>query len=924
MSVIRSSFSLVLRPTSRFIRIFGLFLFGILVCGGPAATATNAATLNVPAGGDFQAALDAARPGDTIILAAGASYLGPFTLPAKQGDSFITIQSSAINQLAEGVRVTPAQSGLMPKLLSPGRNEPALRTAAGAHHYRLLGIEMMPINASAYVWALVELGDGSSAQNNLAQVPHNLVLDRCYIHADPAGELTRAVALNSGRTEITNSYISDVKAVGRDTQAVCGWNGPGPYRLVNNYFEASGENIMFGGADPAIPNLVPSDIEIRRNTFFKPLAWRGVWTVKNLFELKNARRVVIDGNLFENNWRDGQAGYAILFTVRNQSGTAPWSTIEDVQFTNNIVRHTGGALNILGRDDLQPSQQTSRVTIKNNLFDDVSDARWGGSGAFLIINGARDVLVEHNTVMHAGNVATAAGAPTIGFVFRNNLMAHNDYGVFGDALGYGTVAINHYFPNSIFERNLIAGAPDWRYPANNFYPAQLDDVRFVDRAGGNYRLASDSPYRNSSTGGTAIGCDFDALQAALSGGPAPTPTPAPTPAPTPTPTPAPTPTPTPAPTPAPTPTPTPVSPGQARRSLSKARRDAQDVSNGLAVVASSAVSSGVSALTADPASRIAEVVATIQQANTEFSAERTLYPAAVRIESALARALEHAAQAGTHASVREFADARASLQRAIDYLEFADVLMVYGDVRNPVDIAQFFVRQHYVDFLGREPDEPGREYWTARVSECAPGDTHCTRSMRVDVSAAYFLSIEFRETGYLAYRLYRGTLGRTILFNEFTSDAQELGRGLVVGASGWVDKLRANKRAFYEAWVQRQDFRARYDGLTADQFVDSIFATMNVSPTAAEREARIAELRGGAPRVEVLAKMIESEEFSVKESNRAFVLMQYFGYLRRDPDPGGYEFWLKRLDDARGDYRRAELVRAFIESIEYRQRFERF
>jgi hypothetical protein len=378
---------------------------------------------------------------------------------------------------------------LMPKLVSPGRNEPALRTAAGAHHFRLVGIEFKPVNASAYVWALIELGDGTGAQNNLAQVPHNLVLDRCYIHGDPAGELTRAIALNSGATEIVNSHISDAKGAGRDTQAICGWNGPGPYRIVNNYLEGAGENVMFGGADPSIPGLVPSDIEIRGNTFYKPLSWRGVWTVKNLFELKNARRVRVEGNLFENNWQHGQSGYAILFTVRNQSGTAPWSTLEDVEFVNNVVRHSGSGINVLGRDDLQPSQQTQRITIKNNLFEDLNGANWGGSGNFLLISGANDVKVEHNTVLHGGNVTTAAVAPTTNFVFRNNLMAHNDYGIFGDAIGYGTPAIRQYFPSGIFERNLIAGAPDWRYPAGNFYPASLDEARFVNRAGGNYRLA---------------------------------------------------------------------------------------------------------------------------------------------------------------------------------------------------------------------------------------------------------------------------------------------------------------------------------------------------------------------------------------------------------------------------------------------------
>ena len=174
-----------------------------------------------------------------------------------------------------------------------------------------------------------------------------------------------------------------------DAQAHRGLERPGPFKIVNNYLEGAGENVMFGGADPTIPDLVPSDIEIRRNHFFKPLvlgagdpSYAGThWAVKNLLELKNAQRVLIDGNVFENNWADAQNGFAILFTVRNQDGTAPWSVVEDVTFTNNIVRHGGGGVNDARQATTNhPSQQTQRILIRNNLFEDIDAARWGGSG----------------------------------------------------------------------------------------------------------------------------------------------------------------------------------------------------------------------------------------------------------------------------------------------------------------------------------------------------------------------------------------------------------------------------------------------------------------------------------------------------------------------------------------------------------------
>ncbi|HJR07927.1 MAG TPA: hypothetical protein VJ842_11765, partial [Pyrinomonadaceae bacterium] len=307
------------------LRLFFLSAFILLLAGFD--TGVRAATINVPANGDFQAALDAAQPGDEIVLAAGALYMGPFTLPYKTGTGtdadWITIRTSAPDSLlpASGTRITPAYSSLLPKLLSPGGNSPALQTAAGAHHYRLVGIEIMPADPNVEVTNLVALGDGSSLQNSLDKVPHHLTIERCYIHAYPDQALRRGVALNSASTDITDSHLSDFKAT-VDAQAVWGWNGPGPFRIINNYLEASGEVAGFGGTEPAIAGLVPSDIEFRRNYCTKQVTWRGRWLVKNLFELKNAQRVWVEGNVLENNWADGQVGYAIVLTPGNGTGSA--------------------------------------------------------------------------------------------------------------------------------------------------------------------------------------------------------------------------------------------------------------------------------------------------------------------------------------------------------------------------------------------------------------------------------------------------------------------------------------------------------------------------------------------------------------------------------------------------------------------------
>jgi hypothetical protein len=487
------------------------------------AEGAPAGAITVAAGGDLQKAIERARPGDIINVEAGATFTGPFTLTNKgAGEQYITIQTSSAARLAAGVRVGPAQSALMPKLVSAGRGEPALRTAPGAHHWRLVGLEIAQRDADAQLYDLVTLGDGSAAQDALEEVPHHLTIERCYIHAAADGQLKRGVALNSAATEILDSHLAGFKVKGQDSSAVGGWNGPGPYRIVNNHIESAGVSVLFGGAAGGL-SVVPTDIEFTRNTVTRPPEWRGVYTVKNLFELKNARRVSVTGNLFEHNWPDAQAGYAILFTPRpSDSGSS--AVVEDVLFAHNIVRGVAAAVNVIGSDtiyDRGPSEvRGRRIRIRNNLFLDVG-GRWGGDGAFLKLGaGAESVSVDHNTVLHTGNVTKTSGAALASFSFTNNLLAHNDYGVHGDEAAVGMGAINRYFPGSTWSRNAFVGArqpegpfpdPESRYPPGNFFPRRWEDVKLVDRAGGDYRLAPDSPLRKRATDGRDIGCDFDEL-----------------------------------------------------------------------------------------------------------------------------------------------------------------------------------------------------------------------------------------------------------------------------------------------------------------------------------------------------------------------------------------------------------------------------
>jgi cellulose synthase/poly-beta-1,6-N-acetylglucosamine synthase-like glycosyltransferase len=477
---------------------------------------TTGRTIHVPAGGKLQTALDEAKGGDVITLAPDATYRGPFHLRRKAGDEWIVIASASKDLPGPGHRVAPSDASKMPKLVASSGS--VFQTDPGAHHYRLVGLEIAPADGVA-LNTLVQLGDDARAIEDL---PHHIIVDRCYLHGGATEGGRRGISLNSRHTAVVDSYLSDFKERTVDAQAIAGWNGPGPFRIAGNYLEASGENVMFGGGDPQIPNLVPADIEIVRNHLAKPLRWKkddpsfeGVaWSVKNLFELKNARRVLVDGNLFEYNWPHAQNGFSILFTVRNQDGDAAWSVVEDVTFTNNLVRHVAAGINLLGRDDNHPSQQTQRIAIRNNVFLDVG-GRWGHGRLFQLLDGTHAVTIEHNTAFQTGSLLFGGDRdPHTGFVFQGNIAPHNEYGITGSGTGPGHPTLERYFPGVTFRGNIIVGATSSDYPTDNVYPASLGEAGIS--ATGTLRLIPGSPY-TIGFDGLAPGADTSAVNTALGG-----------------------------------------------------------------------------------------------------------------------------------------------------------------------------------------------------------------------------------------------------------------------------------------------------------------------------------------------------------------------------------------------------------------------
>jgi Calx-beta domain/Domain of unknown function (DUF4214) len=255
---------------------------------------------------------------------------------------------------------------------------------------------------------------------------------------------------------------------------------------------------------------------------------------------------------------------------------------------------------------------------------------------------------------------------------------------------------------------------------------------------------------------------------------------------------------------------------------------------------------------------------------------------------------------------------------------------------NAIDDASDFVGQHYHDFLNRQSDTAGLDFWANQIEACG-SNSLCRDAKRVNVSAAFFLSIEFQETGGFAIRTQRAAFGKKsadastrVTYRQFIRDARQLGEGVVVGQPGFDQRLEANKQAYTAQLVASTDFAARYPASqTADQYVDALFASAGVTPTADERQAAINAFGGGgsAGRVAALRSVSDSDSLRAAEFAPSFVLMQYFGYLRRNPtdapdaSDAGYQFWLSKLEQFGGDFQKAEMVRAFILSTEYRSRF---
>ena len=503
-----------------------------------ASTPSAGRTLRVAAGGDLQGTLDTAVPGDRILLAAGATFAGNFILREKGGGiagGWITVQSDG-SVPAENSRVSPSQAaGLaFPKIDSPNIL-PAITTNGEASRWRFVAVEVTTAAGVATNQGLIALGCANACETTLATQPVDIIFDRTYVHGTTNLDVRRCFGFNGARLAVIESYVSECHS-GFDAQAVAGWNGPGPFKITNNYLEGAAENIAFGGGDPVVygVNLIPSDIEIRGNYISKPMTWKGSpWLVKNLIEFKIGRRVLIEGNVMENSWPSAQAGFAFVLWSVNQQATCAWCVTEHMTIQNNVIRNVAAGFNLTATGSNGLAQYyaipMNHLTIRNNVILGLDNAAVAGNGRlFQISDNIPYLTIEHNTGFSPSNSSFiwAGNLPLSNHVVRNNLVGGGQYQLFSP-WGQGQIAWDHAAgvgtTGSVFAGNVVATFTGGTMIPGNYATGPFSDLGLVGGTTAPYNVSASptdlglmswSGFAKKGTDGKDAGADVAAVAAA--------------------------------------------------------------------------------------------------------------------------------------------------------------------------------------------------------------------------------------------------------------------------------------------------------------------------------------------------------------------------------------------------------------------------
>ena len=510
-----------------------------------ATCATLQANINTLANGTL---------GGTIVLPAGSNCSGHFLLPINQGaPNWINIQTGNYSSLPpENNRVTKAQAVNMPTITGDAAANPIFDFQPKASYYRVMGFQFAS-NPTINTFDQIRLDNLTSATD----APHHVIFDRNIMHG--AGNATvasrRSVLGGGANIAFVNNVFYNFWDAGTDGQPIAIIDGPGPWLIQNNYFNGAAQSVLAGGTCAHSTTTIPSDITVRGNFAYKPISWCpscGSWDGihrlgKNLFELKNANRVLVEGNVFVGNYADAQNGYAILFTPRGQGGCTdnsvnpPQSFLQQVQnvtFQYNVVHDVEGGFNTLGTDDTTAGSNVNTVLIKSNLGYNIQN--FGGGGAARgnqVLMGLGpptgtpfNMTWWHNTMIMTGttNYYASSGVSTT-YVFDNNLEADQFNALFGDNFGGGPLPGQHYTPNTLYKADLFYGIPGFPNTGGEncsgylgTYPlmvcaANQAAVLFVNPGANNYALQAGSPGHAAGTDGADIGADIATINTKTAG-----------------------------------------------------------------------------------------------------------------------------------------------------------------------------------------------------------------------------------------------------------------------------------------------------------------------------------------------------------------------------------------------------------------------
>lgn len=550
----------------------------VLVSTAMANTPTPGITTKVNSGGNLQTALNNAKCGDTIQLEAGATFSGVFTFPNKSCDDYhwIIVRTSSDDSLlpSEGSRLTPCYAGVASLPGRPAFNCKLVRNvlaklvinrggmsgpvafAPGANHYRLIGLELTRVAGNGLVYALASpTANGATSK---------IIYDRIWFHGTTHDETTRGIQLGGGTyIAVIDSFFTDFHCIAgtgacTDAQAINGGlstHPMGPYKIDDNFLEASGENILFGGGSST---QTPADIEITHNYMFKPLTWMkgqpgyvggangNPFIVKNLLELKNAKRVLFDSNIMENTWGGfSQTGFAILLTPKangtKSNNTCSVCEVTDVTIRNSYIAHMGSAMQISNSlaGGGAPPLDGGRYSIHDVIFDDINGAKFDGMSAFAQVSTSggspalHDVTINHVTAFpssssfYIGDVLSE-DPKMRNFVFTNSIITTGRYPIWSTGTGGSSncaahdsplITLNACFAGYTFSHNALMAAPgDFppsTWPEPNSFPTSESVAEFVNYIEGDFALLSTSPFKDAGTDGKDLGANVTVINTAV-------------------------------------------------------------------------------------------------------------------------------------------------------------------------------------------------------------------------------------------------------------------------------------------------------------------------------------------------------------------------------------------------------------------------